>query len=384
MNTVEKQIVVHNMKVILIRSRGNDPAIQKYANSLAHEGYDVTLLVWDRKNQIPIGNSTSFTTHCFKFNAPYDTISVFFYYPVWMMYEFIFLMKSDADIIHACDLDTLYPAIIVKIMRNKRFVYLIFDLYANHLLYGKFLMIRTVIRSIVAHIEKIGIGFADLLILVDESRMEEVKGAKIKKVIYVYNTPEEVSIQKEYNLVKMSDNSIVIFYAGIIHKDRGIWDMITAVKDLDDVELILAGPESNKKTILDEINEKIRHIGWIPTYEEIIAITNKVDILFRLSDPKDPVTKHASPNKLFEAMMCGKPIIVSDDSSMATIVRQNNCGLVVPYGDVSAIKEAIIKLKNNPSLKEELGKNGRKAYEQKYSWKIMDKRLVKAYEDLII
>ena len=44
-------------------------------------------------------------------------------------------------------------------------------------------------------------------------------------------------------------------------------------------------------------------------------------------------------------MMCGKPILVSDNSSMARIVRHNNCGLVVPYGDVGAIKEAIVKLR---------------------------------------
>ena len=81
-------------------------------------------------------------------------------------------------------------------------------------------------------------------------------------------------------------------------------------------------------------------------------------------------------------MMCGKPILVSDDSSMAGIVRQNNCGLVVPYGDVGAIREAIVKLVTNPGLREELGKNGRRAYEEKYSWTIMEKRLVDAYKRL--
>jgi glycosyltransferase involved in cell wall biosynthesis len=377
--------MIHHTKVILIRSKAIDPAVEKYANSLAQQGYDVTLLIWDRKNQIPVGNSTNYITHCFKLRAPYNSFSVFFYVPVWMIYEFIFLIKNNADIIQACDLDTLYPAIIAKIIRNKRLVYLIFDFYANNLPDGKFSRMRTVIRSVVAHIEKIGIGFADLLILADESRIEEVKGARINKLIYVYNAPEEVSILKEQNFVTMSHDSIVIFYAGMISEDRGIGHMITAVKDMNNVELILAGPLQD--TILDVIpsqSDHIKYIGWLPTYQDVLEKTNSADILFRFSDPKHPESKYASPNKLFEAMMYEKPIIVSDNSTMATIVRQNNCGLVIPFGDVEAIKEAISKLRNDAYYGRELGKNGRKAYEQKYSWKIMEKRLVRAYEDLII
>jgi glycosyltransferase involved in cell wall biosynthesis len=67
---------------------------------------------------------------------------------------------------------------------------------------------------------------------------------------------------------------------------------------------------------------------------------------------------------------------------MAGIVRQNNCGIVVPYGDVRAIREAIVQLVTKPGLRQELGNNGRRAYEEKYSWTIMEKRLVSAYEKL--
>ena len=74
--------------------------------------------------------------------------------------------------------------------------------------------------------------------------------------------------------------------------------------------------------------------------------------------------------------MCAKPIIVNDNSSMADIVREENCGLVVPYGDVDAIRSAILMLKNDPALCKRLGENGRKAYETKYSWKIMEERLL--------
>jgi glycosyltransferase involved in cell wall biosynthesis len=54
----------------------------------------------------------------------------------------------------------------------------------------------------------------------------------------------------------------------------------------------------------------------------------------------------------------------------------------VPYGDVDAIKEAVQRLKNDPELRQRLGHNGRKAYQNRYSWTIMEGRLIDAYNEL--
>ena len=59
-----------------------------------------------------------------------------------------------------------------------------------------------------------------------------------------------------------------------------------------------------------------------------------------------------------------------------------NCGLVVDANNNEEIKEAIIKLRDNPELCEELGANARKAYEERYSWEIMERRLVDLYREL--
>jgi glycosyltransferase involved in cell wall biosynthesis len=369
-------------KVVLIRSRNTDPAIRKVAHALHQEGYDVTLLIWERNSK----NSTSldyseYTTEYFCFSAPQDKLLAVLYFPIWWVYELFYLLRMKPDIIHACDLDTLYPAIISKILRKQSLVYSIYDFYANNLPNGVLQPIRSMVRYFVASIEKFGIRFSDLLILVDELRFEEVNGAKVKDLIYLYNTPDDIYEHKTLYSIKTSKNESIIFYAGIISYVRGISDIIAAVEDIENVKLILAGPLVDK-TILNNASEKTQYIGWIPTYDELISKTSQADILFRFSDPDHPKTKFESPNKLFEAMMCGKPIIVSDQSSMANIVRQEECGFVVPYGDIDAIKRAILTLKNDPVLCKRLGENGRKAYETKYNWKIMEERLLKVYEKL--
>ena len=336
-------------KVVIIRSRSTDPAIRKVAHSLHREGYNVTLLIWERKGKKFVSlESCEYTVEYFCLPAPQDKLPAVLFFPIWWLYELFYLLRKNPDIIHACDFDTLYPAIISKILRKQSLVYMIYDFYANNLPNGSFQLVRNIIRHFVALLEKFGIRFSDLLILVDESRYEEVNGAKIKDLIYMYNTPNDIYESKTLSSFNVSKNETIIFYAGVISHVRGISDLISAVEDIEGVKLVLAGPLVDE-TILDRIDKKTQYIGWIPTYDELIAKTSQVDILFRFSDPNHPKTKFESPNKLFEAMMCRKPIIVSDQSSMANIVRQEKCGLIVPYGDIDAIKRAILTLKKRSS-----------------------------------
>ena len=81
---------------------------------------------------------------------------------------------------------------------------------------------------------------------------------------------------------------------------------------------------------------------------------------FALYDPKVPNHKYASPNKLFEAMMCEKPILTNYGTIMAQIVEKENCGVLADYESIKDIRNAIIKLKNDPGLRKSLGENGLK------------------------
>ena len=319
----------------------------------------------------------------FKFHAPMDKFTAIFFYPVWWIYITYFILKEKPEIVHACDFDTLIPVMILKQFTNFKFVYTIFDFYANHIPDGRFVSISRPLKKFIRSIEILGINRCDLLTLVDYSRLEEVKGTTNKNIIYLFNSPEDQKITIEKR-IRNSDKTLSIFYAGLLINMRGITDMITAISGLSDVQLTLVGPlpDSDVLNVIESHSANVQYIGWIPTYEEVLNRSNFADVLFRFSDPKYPSTKYASPVKLFEAMMLGKPIIVSDDSSMANIVRENNCGLVVSFGDIKAIRESVVRMMNDPISREELGKNGRKAYEEKYNWMIMEDRLVKAYENL--
>jgi len=373
------------MKVTLVRARAIDPAVNKVAKTLSENGYDVKLLVWDRQHTLGTEEGEGYTVCRFNLKAPYDKFTVLFYLPIWWIYEFFFLLRHKCDVIHAVDLDTLIPAIAAKSIKRVPLCYTIYDFYANNLPDGRFPHFRKLIRTLVASVEKSGIRFADVLFLVDESRLEQVKGARMRKLVYIYNSPPDYFAARGK---PVSDSiagtpAITMFYAGVIHRSRGLEYVAKAVEELEGVRLVIAGTGPDKGIIEDACHrcERIQFLGQIP-YTEVIEKTVAADILFAFYDPAIPNNKYASPNKLFEAMMCAKPIIVSDGSSMTIIVREENCGLIVPYGDVTAIKEAVLKLRNDPQLCKTLGQNGRRAYESRYSWRIMEQRLLDSYQQL--
>ena len=90
-----------------------------------------------------------------------------------------------------------------------------------------------------------------------------------------------------------------------------------------------------------------------------------------------------SPFKLYEYASCGKPIISTDIPGIPEFVNKNKCGIIVEPNNPKALAEAIVKLLDNPNLAEEMGKNGRKAILNGYSWKSVAERTQKVIEDAI-
>jgi glycosyltransferase involved in cell wall biosynthesis len=366
--------------VIIVRGRGIEPAVNKMAYSLARNGYKVNLLVWDRQGTMNVGQSSGFSVTRCTFRAPYDSPLVMAYLPIWWIYELTYLLKNDCSVIHACDIDTIVPAVIAKMVKNVRLIYTIYDFYADCL------PERTpgLFRKLIAFFDKNMIRFADTLILVDETRYAQINGAKIRKIEYICNTPLDHPEITQNPVHTSGLDTFVLFYAGAFLQDRGLVYVFEAINDIPHIQAIIAGfgPELEMvRAYAKKDPEKIQYLGLL-SYDKVLDETLKADMLFAFYDPTIPNNRYASPNKLFEAMMCGKPIITNDKTSMAGIVRAENCGLIVPYGDISAIKNAIIMLKEDPELCNLLGANGRRAYEQKYSWTIMEKRLLAVYERL--
>ena len=81
-------------------------------------------------------------------------------------------------------------------------------------------------------------------------------------------------------------------------------------------------------------------------------------------------------------MAAGLPFVASDFPLWQELVEGNQCGICVPPTDVEKIREAAQKLLDEPELSEQLGKNGRRAVEEKYNWEQEKIKLIALYREL--
>jgi glycosyltransferase involved in cell wall biosynthesis len=178
-----------------------------------------------------------------------------------------------------------------------------------------------------------------------------------------------------------SNNEIfTVIYFGVIGKPRFLLELVDVMKELPDIKCIIGGSGS-KIGYVNELIEKCRliknvdFIGRVPM-EEVIPMTLKSDAVIHMIDPLDSNNTIGLANKQFEAMVCGRPIIISEGSYAGELVEKLNCGLVVRRRKED-LKKAIEKLRDNPEICKKLGENALKAEINEYNWDNQEEKLIK-------
>ena len=123
----------------------------------------------------------------------------------------------------------------------------------------------------------------------------------------------------------------------------------------------------------------VKYVGVLP-YKRALELQASADAIPVLVDPNLPMSRTVMPNRLFEAMMLGVPVITN---VLTDAVGNIGCGVVVRYGDVNEIKDAILYLKTNPRTKMEMGYRGRAAFQHKYNWDKLEEKLLRVYEKVL-
>jgi glycosyltransferase involved in cell wall biosynthesis len=356
--------------------------VEKIGHALLAAGHQVRVLGWDRTSELPV---QEFQAGLEVFRLP---IRAAFGHGMgnlpqlirwqWGLWYWLLRHRHEFDVIHACDFDTILPALWLKLFYGKRVVYDIFDFYADHLR-----ATPAWIKNLIRKIDLWAIGKADALVLVDDSRREQITGSKPRTLAVVYNSPED---QREQFLQQNTSQSgsLRLAYIGLLQVERGLLHVLTVLKSHPNWHLDLAGFGGDEAMILAKA-AGMPNVHWHGRvlYERALALSAAADTLFATYDPSIPNHRYSSPNKIFEAMMLGKPVIVAADTNMDRMIAQSDCGLIVPYGNVAALEAAFDSLDKDRQLTRQLGDNARRAYETLYSWDIMQQRLIQIYQSIV-
>jgi len=291
-------------------------------------------------------------------------------------------LKLNADIYHLHDPELL-PLIPLLKLRGKKVIFDFHEDFIEQIPDKEYLnkYLAKVIRIIFIFLEKLIIPMLDGV--VTATPFINKKYLKLNRnSININNFPEISLIEDSINKIKKGNN---ICYVGVITKERGILEILTALDSMkDNIFLELAGVFSDKKIEQDSR----KHPGWKKvifhgkvSYKDVPAILARSIagiVVFH------PISNHinSQPNKIFEYMASGIPIIASDFPLWKEIIKKNNIGYHVnplkPIEISAAIKEATYNNEYNKAI----SKNAKNLIKYKYNWEVEFFNLAKMYNEL--
>lgn len=183
----------------------------------------------------------------------------------------------------------------------------------------------------------------------------------------------------------LKKDSFKIVHFGSLGLANGAQTIIESTKLLnnrEDIEFLFVGGGSTEKDLIEEVEKSnlknVKFLGKFPM-TDVSEIVNFSDVSM-ISFLDIPILYTNSPNKLFDSLSAGKPIIVNSAGWTKDIAEKYHCGFYVNPNRPEELAQKVLYLKDNPELVKEMGQNARKLAETVYDKSILCKKFVEVIE----
>ncbi|MCH8290365.1 glycosyltransferase family 4 protein [Candidatus Poribacteria bacterium] len=306
-------------------------------------------------------------------------------------------IQLDADIYHCHEVWSLYTGILIKRELEKRGKNpkLISDVheYWSAARPSDTEPERTVWSRIIARFEKNSLEEVDYVITANHiTRGHLLSANRFIKTEVLDNCPV-LSIFQESE-PRAVDGVITICHDGALPFNRGLKEMLEVIKILKEryegkIRFLVVGDVfGEERTYFDQkvkeyrIEDVVNRTGWLP-YEKVGDALSDCSIGIIFMELTENNMLAGPPNKLFNYMRYGLPTVTVDLPETRRIVLESQCGIVVKDRNVDSLVDVLSRLVDDADLRTELGKNAQAAAYKQYNWSIMEKRLLRVYNELL-
>ena len=336
-----------------------DPRVQKYCDYLTGEGLDYQIFCWDRDMKYSDDKIHTYFHKEASYGTGMKNASGILSFNKFLFKQ-LYKNRKTYKVIHACDFDTILPTLFFKVFFRKAVIYDIFDWFVDSRHFkNKF------IKQTILFIEKIALCLSDAVIICDEERKPQLnhtpKRLWVLPNIPSFNFVEDVKAQGTIN----QNGVIKLAYVGTMPADRGIDKLLECVKNNPSLELDIAGFGIMSK-LVQEYSDKcpnIRFYGTVP-YDKGMQLMANSDIIIAIYEKKVLNNVYAAPNKYYEGLYLGKPILTTEGTLVGNHAEKYKTGFVI--GETMDEMDAFFKQKDLKSKITEFGQNAKKVWKEKY------------------
>jgi glycosyltransferase involved in cell wall biosynthesis len=333
-----------HITVLVSNDLQHDQRVAKVCGTLRDLGFDLTLVGRELPNSPAYVGPFSVVRFRLLFQR-----GVLFYLALNFRL-FCYLLFKRTDIILANDLDTLLPAFLVSKLRGKELVYDSHEYFTE----AEGLTGRPFQKGVWLNLERWIFPKLKHVITVNESIASIYRELYKVKVHVVRNVPKQVDSVKQSQPTRSAlelpvDKTIVLLQGSYIDPDRGGMELVQAFQHLPNALLLVIGSGRdyhNMQLVGKNLAlTNVRFMGRMD-YDRLQQYTAVADIGVSLDKPIHLNYKYSLPNKLFDYIHAGIPVLVSDLPELRKIVEAYHVGEIVDRIEPFNIAQAILNMSN--------------------------------------
>jgi glycosyltransferase involved in cell wall biosynthesis len=309
----------------------------------------------------------------------------FLFYAFFNKRLFFFLLRKKYDLLVSNDLDTLLPNFLVSKIKRVPLVYDSHEYFTGVPEIQNRPLVKWVWKKIeksvfpqLKHVMTVSDSIASLFEKEYSLRPLTVRNCAVKTGSIIPFSRQELGIR--------SDDLLLILQGTGINKDRGGEELIEAINLSDRASLLIIGSGDEyagliEKTEKLQLSDRIKFIAKVP-WHELMRYTKSADAGLSLDKSTNLNYLFSLPNKLFDYLSAGIPVISTDLPEITKIIKQYNCGILVSEATLEEISKAIIILRDNRGLLADLKRNSLIASES-VNWENESVKVEKLYRSII-
>jgi glycosyltransferase involved in cell wall biosynthesis len=303
------------------------------------------------------------------------------------------LIQDNADIYHANDFSALPATCIAALVRHKPLIFEIYDLQFPAPETGIGFWHR--LGKLIVLVHKLVLPRCVGVIVTSPFHAQEIRRHFNRKdMTLVRNVPIFHAVQKN-NLLReylaLPPSTRIALYQGNLQPDRNLEVLIRAAKYLEkDIVIVMKG-KSIRSTQVDlealiaqeGVSDRVKIMAPVP-YDEALDWTASADIGLIVHSPERSLNnKTLLPNKFFEFLMAGLPVIASSLDAIAEVITTYDVGHVLSSLAPQDVAEAINAMLNDGDVLERMRENALKVAREEFHWEKERKQLLALYEKII-
>lgn len=335
---------------IVLNNFKNDSRVLKESGSLINVGYEVHVLALHESGVLE-RETTKNGLNIYRMILKSRSWSKNKFIQFLKYFEFLYRSfkeyRNSADIVHSHDLNALPLGVLLKrFSKNK--VKLVYDAHEYEIERNGTTKVGRFFKK---KLESFLIKYADSVITVSDSIADEyVRLYGIDKPRIIYNCPDFIEIKSPDLLrdkLEIRPEQKIFLYQGMFGFGRGIEMILSSFEGLagDSNVLVCMGYGPLEDLIKKKANES-KNIFFMPAVspEELLEYTSSADVGIHMIQNTCLNHYYCMPNKIFEYLMAGLPVIVSGLYELKKFVNGNNVGVVIDENSTRDLSDAIEKI----------------------------------------